>query len=101
DVLIMSYVTSICLDVYFLGRPVISNCAQLPQTTLQKRKFDYLRESEVMGLVDAGMPIAWSIPELLMKVSDAIADPGAHRVIGRRVLENWDYPQQEYQQRFI
>ncbi|HEX2188395.1 MAG TPA: hypothetical protein VHG51_05825 [Longimicrobiaceae bacterium] len=100
DVLVMSYLTSMCLDAYYLGRGVVSNCADATGT-LERRGAEVFLAADVNRVVRSGMPMARSLPELVEAVRDALDRPEQGREAGRRLVAEWDHPREDYVGEFM
>lgn len=100
DVFVMSLQTTMALDAYYMGRPVISNCAD-PTGTLAGRGTFEVIEQDLGGVNEAGMPTARTIPELLEHIRRALADPASHAATMLQVVAEWDYGTGDYVERFL
>lgn len=100
DVLVMSYLTSMCLDAYYLGRGVVSNCAD-ETGTLARRGADVFLDADVNRVRRSGMPMARSLPELVDAIVEALDRPERAREAGRRLVGEWDYPTEDYVDAFM
>lgn len=100
DVLVMSYLTSMCLDAYYLGRGVVSNCAD-DTGTLVRRRADVFLDADINRVRRSGMPIAYSLPDLVRRVGEVLEDLEGAREAGRRLVAEWDYPRDDYVEDFM
>lgn len=100
DVFVMSLQTTMALDAYYLGRPVISNFTD-PTGTLAARGMFELIEQDIGGVHEAGMPTARELSDLLEHVRRAVSDPSSHAATMRQVVAEWDYGSVDYVERFL
>lgn len=89
DIMIMCFQTSICLDAAYLGRPVISYCAD--PTGMMKRPYPVQALNDDLGRIRAsGVPEIHTIDQLIPAIADALADRNRLLQAGNRLLNAWD-----------
>lgn len=100
NVLVMSSITTMFLDAYYFGVPVISNFTD-PSMSLQKKGCPLLLDGDPLGIISLGMPVVHSFDDLILKIREALSTPSVHNTIEGSILERWDYNNNNYVDNFM
>ncbi|MDC0586987.1 hypothetical protein OAP06_04485 [Gammaproteobacteria bacterium] len=91
DLFIMSYSTSLGIEMAFLEKcAVISNMLDTKEM-LKKRHHKYFRMDYFKGV-----PITYSIEDLLKKVHLYLHDNKASQKLANQIVSEWDYPNKNF-----
>jgi hypothetical protein len=89
DIVIMCFQTSICLDAAYLGRPVISYCAD--SSGMLQRPYTLRTLEDDLGRIRAsGVPEVHSVDHLVPWIARVLADGDALQREGRLLVDAWD-----------
>lgn len=90
DIVVMSQVTSLCLDALRIGRPVVSNVTDLTDT-LSRRQYRTYLDDDIYGLRRDGLPIVDSLPDLLATVQALLTGERDMAAFREAAMRDWDY----------
>ena len=98
---VVSNISACVIDACVADIPTIINAIEL--STYPERGFSprAIAELDPFGLVQAGLPVAWSMAELFDHIKRALEDH-SYAAPGRRsASKDWDYAAPDYKERFM
>lgn len=99
-VLIMGSFTSSVFQAAVWGVPTILNRAERKGPPELIAPFAH-EEDDPSGTISAGLPLAWSLGELLRLTKAYLANPGMHDDVWDRIGRDWDYQDDDYVEHFL